>query len=201
MAAKRQIAPDPMIGVLVIGLIALGFSAPKAEWRASTSGPTLRPPLRCTYVIYQDNTCLGAVFLDGPAERSTVLAARGIAPNAPAPGPKQVLPCETCLKVDTVRGSVRCEPMKGRQRLILGRPIDLNRADKDDLTAIRGIGPKLSERIINLRRSLGHFSTVEDLAAVPGLGPKRMNAIRPLVEVRSPAARRESVCPGRSLSP
>ncbi len=201
MAGMRQIAPDPIIGVLVIGLIALGFSAPMAEWRASTRAPALRPPLRCTYLIYQDNACLGSVFLDGPAERSTVLAARGIAPNAPAPGSKQVLPCETCLQLDTVRGTVRCEPMKGRHVVILGRPIDLNRADQHDLTAIQGIGPKLSERIINYRRSLGRFSSVEDLAAIPGLGPKRMNAIRPLVEVGSPEARRESVRPGRSLSP
>ena len=81
--------------------------------------------------------------------------------------------------------------MKGKQILILGRPIELNRADKGDLTAIRGIGPKLSERIINHRLSLGHFSRVEDLAGIPGLGPKKMNAIIPWVEVRQPALSRE----------
>jgi competence ComEA-like helix-hairpin-helix protein len=201
MVSKSPIEPSPLIGILVIGLIGLGLSAPTAELRDSASGQQVPAPSSCAYMLYRDEACMGTVFVDKPAKLAAILAVRGFPLAASDSNPLNTFPCESCLKVNTAAGTTRCEPIGGRQILILDRPIELNRACKEDLTAIPGIGPKLSEKIVNYRRFLGRFSSVEDLSMIPGLGPKRMNAIRPLVEVRSPAASPESVCPCRSVSP
>ena len=49
------------------------------------------------------------------------------------------------------------------------RPFDINRADTSQLEAIRGIGEKLSRRIIKYRSSLGGFVRTGQLAEVFGL--------------------------------
>lgn len=48
-------------------------------------------------------------------------------------------------------------------------PFDINKADSARLDAVRGIGEKLSRRIIKYRSSLGGFVRIEQLAEVFGL--------------------------------
>ena len=45
-----------------------------------------------------------------------------------------------------------------------------------------GIGPKLSQRILD-ERARGAFKSVEDLRRVPGIGPKTLEKLRPLVTI------------------
>jgi len=61
--------------------------------------------------------------------------------------------------------------------------LDLNRADSIALVALPGIGPKLAAKILDLRRRLGRFSSLEDLLAVRGIGPRRLEAIKGYVVV------------------
>lgn len=49
--------------------------------------------------------------------------------------------------------------------------VDLNAADEQALQVLDGIGPKLAERIVTHRESVGGFNDVEQLLAVPGIGP------------------------------
>lgn len=51
----------------------------------------------------------------------------------------------------------------------LDEPFDINRADSARLEAVRGIGEKLSRRIIKYRSSLGGFVHIKQLAEVFGL--------------------------------
>ena len=61
--------------------------------------------------------------------------------------------------------------------------LDLNRATDQDFDALPGIGPRLAERIMEYRQSLGVFHSLDELRAVKGIGKKKFERIRPLVTV------------------
>lgn len=56
-------------------------------------------------------------------------------------------------------------------------PIHINRASKDELCALKGVGPKLAEQIIAFREQKGPFLTPADLEKVPGIGKKKAEGI------------------------
>jgi len=62
-------------------------------------------------------------------------------------------------------------------------PIDINRADREALLALPGIGPVLAERIIAYREAHGPFKSVDDLTAISGIGERNINIFRKLVYV------------------
>ena len=62
-------------------------------------------------------------------------------------------------------------------------PLDLNRATEQDFDALPGIGPRLAERIMAYRQSVGAFHSLDGLRAVKGIGKKKFERIRPLVTV------------------
>jgi competence protein ComEA len=79
----------------------------------------------------------------------------------------------------------------GKKAGLLAGPIDVNRAGADELRRLPGIGPKMSERIIETRNKQP-FRSVDELRRVPGIGPKRLEQLRPHVtvgEVSKQAAR------------
>jgi competence protein ComEA len=59
--------------------------------------------------------------------------------------------------------------------------IHLNKATAADLDKLPGIGPTLSERIIDWRNANGGFKTLEDLRRVGGIGDKLFAGIKELV--------------------
>jgi competence protein ComEA len=65
--------------------------------------------------------------------------------------------------------------------------LDLNQATDQDFDALPGIGPRLAERIMEYRRSVGVFHSLDELRAVKGIGKKKFERIRPLVTVTSGA--------------
>ena len=60
-------------------------------------------------------------------------------------------------------------------------PMDLNSASAAELDALPGIGPVLAGRIVDHRERHGVFLGVEDLLAVRGIGPRLFERLRPLV--------------------
>jgi competence protein ComEA len=73
--------------------------------------------------------------------------------------------------------------LSGRERVLLGRPVDLNAASAEDLAAVPGISPRLAEAIAEDRRGRGPFRRVEDLLRVRGIGPARLAQARPWLSV------------------
>ena len=61
--------------------------------------------------------------------------------------------------------------------------LDLNRATEQDFYALPGIGPRLAERIMEYRQSVGAFHSLDELREVKGIGKKKFVRIRPLVTV------------------
>lgn len=66
--------------------------------------------------------------------------------------------------------------------------IDVNRADAAELRKLPGIGPKLSQRIIDERTLRGPFKSADELRRVAGIGPKTLERLRPHVTTETPLA-------------
>jgi competence protein ComEA len=62
-------------------------------------------------------------------------------------------------------------------------PLHLNEASAEALQALNGIGPALSERIIDYRSTQRPFQRVEELRRVSGIGPKTLADVRSVVTV------------------
>ena len=63
----------------------------------------------------------------------------------------------------------------------LSGPVNINTASASELEALPGIGPVLSQIIIQYRQEHGPFRTVDALLLVPGIGPATLEKIRGLV--------------------
>ena len=66
--------------------------------------------------------------------------------------------------------------------------VNLNTASKAELEAVKGIGPKKAEAIIEYRKKNGSFKTVDELKNVKGFGDKSVAKMRPELAVDSAAA-------------
>ena len=66
-----------------------------------------------------------------------------------------------------------------------GHTLDLNRADARELDALPGIGPVLAARILEHRQRHGPFHSVDELRAVRGVGPRLLEKLRPRVHAGS----------------
>jgi competence protein ComEA len=74
--------------------------------------------------------------------------------------------------------------VKSKKAASLTGRIDLNEASAEELRRLPGIGPKLSQRIVD-ERHRGPFKTVDELRRVPGIGPKTMERLRPFISVQT----------------
>ena len=67
----------------------------------------------------------------------------------------------------------RAEPRTARFQ------VDVNQADWPELVQLPGIGPTLARRIVQSRQADGPFVDHEDLTRVRGIGPKTLEGVRP----------------------
>lgn len=74
-------------------------------------------------------------------------------------------------------------PLPGAISLVLGIPLDLNRATLAELILLPSIGPVLAGRIVRSRRERGSFGSLQELTRVRGIGPRTVNKLRSLLRV------------------
>lgn len=79
----------------------------------------------------------------------------------------------------------RLEKMPGSHLLLLGQKVDVNQAGRRDLEAIPGIGPSLSERILQYREEHGDFRELSGLLDIRGIGPKSLSKIREYLTINT----------------
>lgn len=65
---------------------------------------------------------------------------------------------------------------KKKQNLVR-LPVHANSASQDELCALKGVGPKLADKIIAFRDAHGPFKNGADLEKVPGIGKKKAEGI------------------------
>lgn len=56
--------------------------------------------------------------------------------------------------------------------------ISINYGNLDELTTIKGVGPKTAQTIIDYREEYGQFQMLEDLLEIRGIGEKKLEAMR-----------------------
>lgn len=57
--------------------------------------------------------------------------------------------------------------------------VDVNQAAWPELALLPGIGPELARRIVTDRETRGPFRSVDELSRVRGIGPKTIERMRP----------------------
>lgn len=70
-----------------------------------------------------------------------------------------------------------------KEQISQSKIININTANRYQLTKLPGIGPKLAERIIEYRETHGPFASCEDIKKVKGIGEKKYQAIRDRITV------------------
>jgi competence protein ComEA len=83
--------------------------------------------------------------------------------------------------VPVARIETRTRPI-GTKKPLPTQPIDINRATVAELQRLPGIGPTLSQRILEAREEKP-FRSVDELRRVRGIGPKTLERLRPHVVV------------------
>ena len=61
--------------------------------------------------------------------------------------------------------------------------INVNSAKKDELIFLQNVGPVTAERIIRFREDFGVFKSIDDLTRVKGIGPKTLDNLRKYVTI------------------
>lgn len=57
-------------------------------------------------------------------------------------------------------------------------PVDINRADKQELQLLPSVGKVLARRILLYRNQYGNFSSLASLENIPGIGPKTLEKLQ-----------------------
>lgn len=101
-------------------------------------------------------------------------------PPMPSPAPKATpsVPSSAKPKPNPLSDPKNAAPKPGAVQ------IDLNAATQAQLEQLPGVGPALAKRIIDDRSAKGRYTRVEDLDRVRGIGPKLLEKIRPHVTVK-----------------
>jgi competence protein ComEA len=77
--------------------------------------------------------------------------------------------------------SPRSGPLTIRQKYLLGKRIDINRASLSEISELPGISEKVAAALVKERDRLGRFRSPEDLLGVKGIKSKRLQKILPFL--------------------
>ena len=61
--------------------------------------------------------------------------------------------------------------------------LDVNEATAEQLVAVKGIGPSKAAAIIQYRREIGGFKTIDELIEVKGIGQKALAKLKLVLKV------------------
>ena len=64
-----------------------------------------------------------------------------------------------------------------KKKAVVRFPLHINTATADELCALKGVGPKLAEKIIAFREQHGPFAGPASLQKVPGIGKKKLEGM------------------------
>lgn len=92
--------------------------------------------------------------------------------GAPRPSEESVT-LDKVTKKEPSEGARKGRPKKQTVHL----PLKINAATEEELCALKGVGPKLAQRIVAFREAHGPFKTPASLEKVPGIGKKKLESI------------------------
>ncbi len=123
------------------------------------------------YTFYQDPSVREAIERAGGLKTKSPVAAGLLSKKIPTGT------IVTVTQAAAMSGEITIHPMTNAKRLLLGIPILLNTATREDLQLIPGVGPNLANRIAVFREQNGPFKNIVELKAVEGIGEKKLKQI------------------------
>lgn len=75
------------------------------------------------------------------------------------------------------------QPAAAAKTAVQQETVNINTADVQTLTRLKGIGQKKAEAIIAWRKTNGNFKTIEQFADVKGVGPALLETNRKMIRV------------------
>lgn len=75
-------------------------------------------------------------------------------------------------------------PQEGTKKININYPLDLNRANFEELLTLPGIGPTIAQRIISYRYEKGNFKKLEELLKIKGIGKKKLEKLKPYLTIK-----------------
>lgn len=118
---------------------------------------------------------------------NTVASARlvfeGFPPSGPDPGASQKIPGIPAGDLLANPGPVspRAGPLSLRQRYLLGKRVDINRATTEQVSELPGISDGIAAAVVAERTRRGGFRNHRDLLSVPGIKERRLEKILPFL--------------------
>jgi len=77
--------------------------------------------------------------------------------------------------------SPRSGPLTIRQKYLLGKRVDINRASPSEISELPGISDTVAAAVVEERDRLGRFRSPADLLGVRGIKEKRLQKILPFL--------------------
>ncbi len=74
--------------------------------------------------------------------------------------------------------------LTGRERLLVGLPVDVNGASPEDLASVPGLSARLAVAVVAERMRGGPFKSLDDLIRVRGIGSARLARARPYLALK-----------------
>lgn len=62
--------------------------------------------------------------------------------------------------------------------------VNINKANKEELQTLQGIGESTAQKIIDYREQNGNFKQIEDIKNVPGIGESKFEAIKNNIKIK-----------------
>jgi len=82
---------------------------------------------------------------------------------------------------DRLMPEVKKPAAKKPKKALKKKSININTADTKELEKLPRIGPATAKKILDLRKEKGGFKKTDDLLEVKGIGPKILEKIRPFI--------------------
>jgi competence ComEA-like helix-hairpin-helix protein len=118
---------------------------------------------------------------------NTVASARLVfedfSPSGPDPGasfPSAGIPSDNVFD-QPGPVSARLGPLSLRQKYLLGKRMDINRATVEEISELPGISDKIAAAVVAERTRRGGFRSRRDLLSVPGIKERRLEKILPFL--------------------
>ena len=153
------------------------------RWDQATRPPSDRPvgPL---VLVEGDVEQPGPVSLTTGMTLCEAWRAAGGDPGSPGPAGCE-LPAMAGTRLCLEDGAFTVYELTPDERFAIGLKLDLNEASVADLIHVPGLSDALAARVVEARAEQA-FCAVEDLVRVRGIGARKLEWVRPFVEVRNP---------------
>ncbi|MGZ8447735.1 MAG: ComEA family DNA-binding protein [Candidatus Deferrimicrobiaceae bacterium] len=107
----------------------------------------------------------------------------GLVPSTDGSGDSHALPSASSSETGLLSAeSPRSGPLTIRQKYLLGKRVDINKASLKEISELPGISDKVAAAVVEERGRLGRFRSFEDLLGIKGIKEKRLQKILPFLK-------------------